>query len=104
MEELLEQEVVAQQEVTENKPVEKMAAFRALGLSEETISALEAKGFEKPSPIQEKTIPILLKGEVDVIGQAQTGTGKTAAFGLPMIEAIEAGSRSVKALVLASNS
>jgi ATP-dependent RNA helicase DeaD len=101
MEELLEQEVVAQQEVTENEPVEKMAAFRALGLSEETISALEAKGFEKPSPIQEKTIPILLKGEVDVIGQAQTGTGKTAAFGLPMIEAIEAGSRSVKALVLA---
>ena len=54
--------------------------FRTLGVSECVIAALQRKGFESPTPIQELTIPLLLKGEKDVIGQAQTGTGKTAAF------------------------
>ncbi|MGB0522781.1 MAG: DEAD/DEAH box helicase [Flammeovirgaceae bacterium] len=78
-----------------------MEKFKELGLSESTLTALEAKGFEEPSPIQTQTIPLLLEGEVDVIGQAQTGTGKTAAFGLPIIEKISTAGRNVKAIILA---
>lgn len=78
-----------------------MEKFKELGLSEATLKALEAKGFEEPSPIQQQTIPLLLEGEVDVIGQAQTGTGKTAAFGLPIIEKVSTAGRNVKALILA---
>lgn len=55
-------------------------------VSEQTLEALRAKGFEAPSPIQELTIPKLISGECDLVGQAQTGTGKTAAFGIPIIE------------------
>ena len=65
--------------------------FRSLGLSEEMLTALELKGFETPSPIQALTIPRLLSGDKDLIGQAQTGTGKTAAFGIPIIENAEEG-------------
>jgi iron complex transport system substrate-binding protein len=54
--------------------------FKELGISEPILRALAAKGFVEPSPIQKQTIPLLLTGEKDVIGQAQTGTGKTAAF------------------------
>lgn len=74
--------------------------FRQLGLSEDIIKALEKKGFESPSKIQEKTIPVFLTDERDIIGQAQTGTGKTAAFGLPMIEKMQGGSDHVQAIVL----
>jgi ATP-dependent RNA helicase DeaD len=74
--------------------------FRQLGLSEEIIEALQAKGFEEPTPIQEQTIPLLLSDERDVIGQAQTGTGKTAAFGLPIIETLIPKQPQVQALVL----
>ncbi len=63
-------------------------AFAQLGLDSITLSALAAKGFEEPSPIQAATIPLLLDGSKDVIGQAQTGTGKTAAFGIPIIQTI----------------
>ncbi|MEJ2355749.1 MAG: DEAD/DEAH box helicase, partial [candidate division WOR-3 bacterium] len=63
-----------------------MKSFKDLGLSEETLSVLKTKGFEEPTPIQEQTIPVLLSGKKDIIGQARTGTGKTAAFGLPLIE------------------
>jgi ATP-dependent RNA helicase DeaD len=80
--------------------MEKLEKFRTLGLSENTLHALEKKGFEEPTPIQQKTIPILLKGEVDIIGQAQTGTGKTAAFGLPILEGIKEKSKTIQALVL----
>ena len=66
-----------------------MNEFKKLGLSDTTIEALEKKGFKKPSAIQEKVIPILLAGEHDVIGQAQTGTGKTACFALPILEDLE---------------
>ncbi|AEF96974.1 DEAD/DEAH box helicase [Methanotorris igneus] len=75
-------------------------SFKELGLSENTLKALEKKGFKEPTEIQEKTIPILLNGDVDVVGQAQTGTGKTAAFGLPLIEKIDENSKDVQALIL----
>lgn len=77
-----------------------MEGFRALGLSEETLVALEKKGFEKPSPIQELTIPLLLNGDKDIVGQAQTGSGKTAAFGIPVIEKFDSNIRGVQALIL----
>ncbi len=75
--------------------------FRDLGLSEETLQAVEAKGFEEPTDIQEMTIPVMLGGNTNIIAQAQTGTGKTAAFGLPLIDQIDASEPGVKALVLA---
>jgi ATP-dependent RNA helicase DeaD len=77
-----------------------MATFESLGLSDKTLKILERKGFEEPTPIQEKTIPAILEGEKDIVGQAQTGTGKTAAFGLPIIELIPEKSKAVQALVL----
>ncbi|MCS6833118.1 MAG: DEAD/DEAH box helicase, partial [Flammeovirgaceae bacterium] len=77
-----------------------MEKFKNLGLSETTLEALRQKGFEQPTPIQEATIPLLLKGEVDVIGQAQTGTGKTAAFGLPIIELLSEKAKNVQAIIL----
>jgi ATP-dependent RNA helicase DeaD len=76
-----------------------VTTFADLGLSETTLKALQDVGYEKPSPIQEETIPLLLGGR-DVIGQAQTGTGKTAAFGLPMVEAVDPSLNEVQALVL----
>lgn len=80
--------------------MEKLEKFRLLGLSESTLDALRKKGFEEPTPIQQKTIPVLLKGEVDIIGQAQTGTGKTAAFGLPILEGIKERAKAIQALIL----
>lgn len=77
-----------------------MEKFRALGLSENVLEALAKKGFETPSEIQEKTIPLLLSGAKDIVGQAQTGTGKTAAFGLPLIEHLDDSNRNVQAIIL----
>jgi ATP-dependent RNA helicase DeaD len=76
-----------------------MTAFRDLGLTEPTLEALAHLGYERPTPIQEQAIPPLLEGR-DVIGQAQTGTGKTAAFGLPMIEYVSTDQQEIQALVL----
>ncbi|HYB22676.1 MAG TPA: DEAD/DEAH box helicase [Solirubrobacteraceae bacterium] len=73
--------------------------FAELGLSEPTLQALRDVGYESPSPIQEQAIPELLAGR-DVIGQAQTGTGKTAAFGLPIMQYIDPSEQTVQALVL----
>lgn len=81
--------------------MEKMIKFKELGLSEGILKALEKKGFEEPTPIQAETIPLLLKGSKDIIGQAQTGTGKTAAFGLPILEKITKHSKNVQAIVVA---
>ncbi|MDB5228094.1 MAG: box helicase domain protein [Bacteroidota bacterium] len=78
-----------------------MEGFRALGLSEDILLALKKKGYESPTPIQEQTIPLLLNGDLDIVGQAQTGTGKTAAFGLPILEKFDPNQRSIQALVLA---
>lgn len=77
-----------------------MEKFSALGLSENTISALQKKGWETPSTIQEKTIPLLLADKKDVVGQAQTGTGKTGAFGLPLIDKLDDTSKKVQALIM----
>jgi ATP-dependent RNA helicase DeaD len=74
-------------------------SFAELGLSESTLRAIHDVGYEAPSPIQEQAIPALLEGR-DVIGQAQTGTGKTAAFGLPIMEYVDAAEQTVQALVL----
>ncbi|MDQ3632410.1 MAG: DEAD/DEAH box helicase, partial [Actinomycetota bacterium] len=76
-----------------------MSSFSELGLSEPLLDALSHLGYERPTPIQEQAIPALLEGR-DVIGQAQTGTGKTAAFGLPMLEYIDPEDPEVQALVL----
>ncbi|MFN8133363.1 MAG: DEAD/DEAH box helicase [Solirubrobacteraceae bacterium] len=76
-----------------------MTTFADLGLSETTLEALRDVGYESPSPIQVQGIPPLLEGR-DVIGQAQTGSGKTAAFGLPMIEETDPEISEVQALVL----
>jgi len=74
--------------------------FKNLGLSDNLILALKNKGFEEPTQIQQQIIPLLLKEDLDVIGQAQTGTGKTAAFGLPLIERLDEASGNVQALIL----
>ena len=76
-----------------------VTTFAELGLSAETLEALHDVGYEQPSPIQEQAIPPMLEGR-DVIGQAQTGSGKTAAFGLPMIEYVDPSINEVQALVL----
>src|SRR3954469_21313679 len=76
-----------------------MTTFADLGLSEPLLEALTHLGYERPTPIQEQTIPALLQGR-DVIGQAQTGTGKTAAFGLPLLEYVDPSDPEVQALVL----
>jgi ATP-dependent RNA helicase DeaD len=76
-----------------------MTTFAELGLTETSLAALRDVGYESPSPIQEQAIPSMLEGR-DVIGQAQTGTGKTAAFGLPIMEYVDTSQAEVQALVL----
>ena len=78
-----------------------MGSFEKLGLSQEALKVLKHKGFEAPTSIQEKIIPKILNEKKDVIGQAQTGTGKTAAFGLPILELLSEKSKDVQVLVLA---
>lgn len=77
-----------------------MITFEALGLQEKLLKAVAELGFTQPTPIQEKAIPVLLSGTKDLIGLAQTGTGKTAAFGLPLLQLIEAGKKFPQALVI----
>lgn len=74
--------------------------FSALGLSGQMLEAVRAKGFETPTSIQKLTIPLLLAGTNDIIAQSQTGTGKTAAFGLPILQQIEPSKEGVQAIVL----
>lgn len=73
--------------------------FTEFGLSRELLQAVSGMGFEEPTPIQAKTIPLLLKGK-DVIGQAQTGTGKTAAYGIPLVERADHRTFMVQAIIL----
>src|SRR3982751_823181 len=70
-----------------------MASFEDLGLNEQLLSSVKQLGFETPTAIQEKAIPVLLSGTKDFIGLAQTGTGKTAAFGLPLLQLVSASKR-----------
>lgn len=74
--------------------------FEELGLNKNIVKAITEMGFENPTPIQEKTIPSLLKEKKDIIGLAQTGTGKTGAFGLPMIHLLNFNSRHPQALII----
>jgi ATP-dependent RNA helicase DeaD len=76
-----------------------VTAFKDLGLSPDIQQALDELGFEEPTPIQEQAIPELLGGH-DVIGQAQTGTGKTAAFGLPLLQYLDPENNEVQAIVM----
>ncbi|MEX0996844.1 MAG: DEAD/DEAH box helicase [Flavobacteriaceae bacterium] len=77
-----------------------MTKFTDLGLNEALLRAVADMGFETPSEVQEKTIPILLSKETDMVSLAQTGTGKTAAFGFPLIQKIDANSRTTQGLIL----
>jgi ATP-dependent RNA helicase DeaD len=75
--------------------------FLQFGFSEESLKAIAKKGFEIPTPIQKLAIPVLMNDTCDIIGQAQTGTGKTAAFGLPIIESLSNSKPgTVKSLIL----
>lgn len=77
-----------------------MALFEELGLQENLLKAVGDLGFTQPTPIQEKAIPVLLSGTKDLIGLAQTGTGKTAAFGLPLLQLADAGKKFPQALII----
>lgn len=77
-----------------------MSLFESMGLRAEILNAIQELGFERPTPIQEKTIPFLLENDQDMVALAQTGTGKTAAFGLPLIQQIDQASKAPQALIL----
>ena len=78
-----------------------MNKFTELGLSQPLVAAISALGFEEPTPIQQKAIPLLLEDNTDFIGLAQTGTGKTAAFGLPLLDLVDTEQKHTQALLLA---
>src|SRR5690554_8098119 len=78
-----------------------MTKFSEFGLSEPILKAIEDLGFTEASPIQQKTIPLLTQEETDIIGLAQTGTGKTAAFGLPLLQSLQEDSgRHIQGLII----
>ena len=74
--------------------------FKEFGFSVELLHAIKLKGFEEPTEIQKKVIPLILENKIDIIGQAQTGTGKTAAFALPIIEQLQTKAGHLQALVI----
>lgn len=92
-------ESAASVEETAAEEKEPAAAFRALGLHDSIMRAIVEAGFEAPTPIQAQAIPVLLQGH-DLIGQAQTGTGKTAAFALPLAQMLDTTQMHVQAIVL----
>jgi len=75
-------------------------SFDELGLSDESLHSIKMKGFEEPTEIQRKMIPLILENKMDLIGQAQTGTGKTAAFALPLIDQIQTRAGHLQAVIL----
>ena len=77
-----------------------MSTFQELGLNEDLLKAITDLGFEKPSEVQSKAIPLLLEEDKDLVALAQTGTGKTAAFGFPMLQKIDINSRTTQGLIL----
>ncbi len=76
------------------------ASFEALGLNENIVQAISDLGFTEPTPIQQQAIPVLLSGTTDFVGLAQTGTGKTAAFGLPLLQLMNAADKFPQALIV----
>src|ERR1044071_7151551 len=77
-----------------------MSTFSQLGLRDELATAVAELGFETPTPIQQQAIPVLLQRGSDLVGLAQTGTGKTAAFGLPVLDSIDLDDHTPQAIVL----
>ena len=77
-----------------------MNPFIELGIRHDIVNAISELGFENPTPIQEQSIPVLLTGSNDFVGLAQTGTGKTAAFGLPLLELLDFEENHPQALIL----
>ena len=77
-----------------------MNAVEALGLNEQLLQSINDLGFETPTPIQEQAIPVLLSGTTDFVGLAQTGTGKTAAFGFPLLHLMNKAERHPQALIV----
>lgn len=77
-----------------------MITFSDFALKSEILKALDAIGFESPTEIQAKTIPALLDDDRDIVGFAQTGTGKTAAFGIPILNTVDTSSKTPQALIL----
>jgi ATP-dependent RNA helicase DeaD len=77
-----------------------MSNFETLGLAPEILKAVTDLGFETPMPVQEKVIPLILEKDTDVVALAQTGTGKTAAFGLPLIQRTDSNAKTIQALIL----
>ncbi|MEO7263893.1 MAG: DEAD/DEAH box helicase [Ferruginibacter sp.] len=77
-----------------------MNAFEALGLNEPILQAISDLGFTEPTPIQQQAIPVLLSGTMDFVGLAQTGTGKTAAFGMPLLQLVNASEKYPQALIV----
>ena len=77
-----------------------MNAFEALGLNENIVQAITDLGFTEPTPIQQQAVPVLLSGTMDFVGLAQTGTGKTAAFGLPLLQLMNAADKFPQALIV----
>ena len=78
-----------------------MTTFEDLGVREDLLRGIADMGFETPMPVQEKVIPVLLDGDHDLVALAQTGTGKTAAFGLPVIQRVDIADKRTQALILA---
>lgn len=78
-----------------------MTTFNDLGVRDDLLKGIAEMGFEAPMPVQEKVIPVLLDGDHDLVALAQTGTGKTAAFGLPLIQRVDTSRLVPQALVLA---
>jgi ATP-dependent RNA helicase DeaD len=77
-----------------------MNAFEALGLNEHIVQSISDLGFTEPTPIQQQAVPVLLSGTMDFVGLAQTGTGKTAAFGLPLLQLMNAADKFPQALIV----
>ncbi|MGL4332506.1 MAG: DEAD/DEAH box helicase, partial [Bacteroidales bacterium] len=78
-----------------------MKTFKELGICSEILDAITELGYESPMPVQEEVIPYLLAEDSDIVALAQTGTGKTAAFGLPIIQKIDVSNKAPQALILA---
>nr|MDQ3017064.1 DEAD/DEAH box helicase [Bacteroidota bacterium] len=77
-----------------------MSTFQDMGLKKEILEAIAGMGFETPTSIQAKAIPIILESDKDIIGRAQTGTGKTGAFGIPILNKLNPKSDHIQALIL----
>ena len=77
-----------------------MTKFNELGIDDSILLAVQELGFERPTEVQEKTIPIVLNQKTDLVALAQTGTGKTAAFGIPLLQYVDTKNKKVQSIIL----